>query len=115
MHRDHVPMSPPNAHILGSTDVTANQGMVIFDPTSAPDLDSDMPRLSVPLTSIRVLTVQGHPEFTESIMSKVLDARVGRLGEGLFKEARLRAGGIPGRHYPDGLASDGAGKVGKVI
>ena len=89
--------------------------MVIFDPASAPDLDSDAPRLSVPLTSIHVLTVQGHPECTEPIMSGFLDARADKLGDKLVKEARLRAGGIPGRHYPDGLASDGVGKVGKVI
>jgi hypothetical protein len=113
MHRDHVPTSPPNAHILGSTDVTPNQGMVLFDPASAPDLDSDAPRVA--LTSIHVLTVQGHPEFTEPIMSKVLDARVGLLGETLVKEARLRAGGVPGRHHPDGLACDGVGRIGKVI
>ena len=114
MHRDHVPTSPPNAHLLGSTHVMPNQGMVIFDPASAPELDSDAAPCVAP-TSIHVLAVQGYPEFTESIMSKLLDARVGILGEKLVKEARLRAGGIAGRHYPDGLASDGVGKAGKVI
>lgn len=116
MHRDHVPTIPLNAHLLGSTDVTLNQGMVVFDTASAPspaDLAADAPRVS--LTSIHVLTVQGHPEFTEPIVSKVLDARVGILGETLVKEARLRAGGIPGRHHPDGLACDGVGRIGKAI
>ena len=115
MHRDLILMSLPSTHILGSTDVTANQGMVIFNPTLALDLDLDMSRLSVPLTSIHMLTVQGHPEFTKWIMSKVLNAHIGILGEGLVKEAHLRAGGISRRYYLDGLASDGVGKVGKVI
>ncbi|KAF8132363.1 class I glutamine amidotransferase-like protein [Boletus edulis] len=117
-HLDHVPTCPPNAHLLGLTDVTPNHGMVIFDPASVPilaDLDSDAPSLNVPLTSIHVLTVQGHPEFTESIMTALLDARAGILGEKLVKDARLRAGGIPGRSYPNGLACDGVGRVGKVI
>lgn len=111
MHKDHVPTSPPDAHLLGSTDVTPIQGMAIFDPASAPFADPP----SVALTSIHVLTVQGHPEFTEPIMNKLLDARVGLLGETLVNEARLRAGGIPGRHHPDGLACDGVGRVGKAI
>jgi hypothetical protein len=114
MHRDHVPMVPPNAHLLGSTHVTPNQGMVLFDPASVPaDLNSDTP--SVPLTSIHVLTVQGHPEFIEPIMRLLLDERAGKLGETLANEARLRAGGVPGRHYPDGLACDGVGRIGKVM
>lgn len=113
MHRDHVPTSPPNAHLLGSTDITPNQGMVIFDPATAPNLDSDP--LQVDLTSIHVLTVQGHPEFTEPIISKLLDARVAILGQEIIRDARLRAGGIPGKYHPDGLACDGVAKVGKVI
>ncbi|KAF8549194.1 class I glutamine amidotransferase-like protein [Imleria badia] len=114
IHRDHVPTVPPNAHLLGSTDVTPNQGMVLFDPASVPaDLNSDTP--SIPLTSIHVLTVQGHPEFTEPIMRMLLDERAEKLGETLVNEARLRAGGVPGRHHPDGLACDGVGRIGKVI
>ena len=116
MHRDHVPTVPPNAHLLGSTDVTLNQGMVLFDPPSTPlpaDLDSITP--SIVLTSIHVLTLQGHPEFTEPIMRMLLDARVGLLGETLVNEARLRAGGVPGRDHPDGLACDGVGRIGQVI
>ena len=114
MHRDHVLTSPPIAHLLGLTHIMPNQGMVIFDPTSAPDLDLDAAPCVAPM-SIHVLAVQGYPEFTKSIISKFLDTRVGILGEKLVKEPCLRAGGIPGRRYPDGLASDGVGKVGKVI
>ncbi|KAH0828632.1 class I glutamine amidotransferase-like protein [Lanmaoa asiatica] len=115
MHRDHVPTSPPNAHLLGSTDLTPNHGMVIFDPAFEPlYLASDVVP-HVPLTSIQVLTLQGHPEFTESFMSMLLDARLELLGQELVNDGRSRAGGIPGRHYPDGLACDGVAKVGKVI
>lgn len=94
--------------------------MVIFDPASEPslpgDIDSDADALPhIPLTSIHVLTVQGHPEFTPSFMSMLLDARVQLLGEKSVNDGHLREGGIPGRHYPDGLACDGISKVGKVI
>ncbi|KAG8221557.1 class I glutamine amidotransferase-like protein [Butyriboletus roseoflavus] len=118
MHRDHVPTAPPNAYIFGSTDITPNHGMVIFDPAVGQlppeDLDSDALR-HVRLTSIQVLTVQGHPEFTGPFISMLLDARVALLGEEVVNDGRLRAGGIPGRHYPDGLTCDGISKVGKVI
>ncbi|KAG9311387.1 class I glutamine amidotransferase-like protein [Chiua virens] len=110
MHRDHVPTVPPTAYLLGATDVTPNQGMVVFD-----HVPEDLASPHIPLTSIRVLTLQGHPEYTESFVSTLLDARVGILGETLVREARLRAGGIPGRHRPDGLACDGVGTIGKVI
>ncbi|KAF8549196.1 class I glutamine amidotransferase-like protein [Imleria badia] len=106
MHRDHVPTVPPNAHLLGSTDVTPNQGMVLFDPASVPaNLDSDTQ--SVPLTSIHVLTVQGHPEFTEPIMRIVLDARAERhlLGDELVDDALRRLND----------STDGVDKVGRVI
>ena len=92
--------------------------MVIFDSAATPlpaDLASDSDVPSIALTSIHVLTVQGHPEFTEPIVSKMLDARAGLLGEELVNDARLRAGGIPGRQHPDGLACDGVGRVGKAI
>jgi len=116
MHRDHVPTSPPNAHLLGSTDLTPNQGMVMFDPASAPtpeNLASDAP--NIPLTSIHVLTVQGHPEFTPSIVSMTIDARAGIFGEALTNDGRSRAAGIPGKHHPDGLACDGVGRIGKAM
>lgn len=107
MHRDHVPTVPPGAHLLAWNDVTPNQGMVVFDTAAVPE--------HIDLTSIRVLTVQGHPEYTEPIMSKLLELRVGLLGEQLARDGQLRAGGLPGKHYPDGLACDGVGRIGKVI
>lgn len=116
MHKDHVPTLPAGTHLLGRTDPTPNHGMVLFDPASAPSpetLASDAPL--VDLTSIRVLTIQGHPEFTEPIMGTLLDSRVAVLGEELVRDGHLRKGGIPGKVYPDGLTCDGVSKFGKTI
>jgi len=72
MHRDHVPTVPPTFHLLGSTDVSMNQGMVKFSSSTRDDgkLDS-----KANLSDIHVFTVQGHPEFTESIVSKIVEVR----------------------------------------
>ncbi|KAF9223199.1 class I glutamine amidotransferase-like protein [Gyrodon lividus] len=116
MHRDHVPISPPNSYLLGSTDITPNHGMVMFHPWSAPSpevLNSSEPNLS--LSSIHIFTLQGHPEFTEPIMSKLIDGRTRILGEEVATDGRSRAGGIVGRHRSDELACDGVGIVGKVM
>ncbi|KAF8837399.1 class I glutamine amidotransferase-like protein [Paxillus ammoniavirescens] len=116
MHRDHVPTSPPHSYLLGSTDITPNHGMVIFHPWSAPSaevLNSSLP--NVPLSSIHILTLQGHPEFTEPFVSMLINARVHLIGEELAADARLRAGGIVGRHHPDGQPCDGVRTVGKVM
>ncbi|KAJ7472275.1 class I glutamine amidotransferase-like protein [Mycena galericulata] len=89
MHRDHVPEVPPSFHLLGSTDVTMNQGMVRFVPgfdapaalISGSDSDSASPSPSpespthIPLSAIQILTVQGHPEFSDPIVSALTDAR----------------------------------------
>ncbi|KIK96618.1 hypothetical protein PAXRUDRAFT_825764 [Paxillus rubicundulus Ve08.2h10] len=116
MHRDHVPTSPPHSYLLGSTDNTPNHGMVIFHPWSVPSaevLNSSSP--NVLLSSIHILTVQGHPEFTEPYVSTLIDARVRLIGEEVAADARLRAGGIAGRHHPDGQPCDGVRTVGKVM
>ncbi|KAJ7595954.1 class I glutamine amidotransferase-like protein [Mycena floridula] len=75
MHRDHVPTIPKNFHLLGSTAVSVNQGMVKF---SSSYTDGQV----VNPSQIHVFTVQGHPEFTEPIVSKII-------------EVRTRAGVIP--------------------
>lgn len=67
MHRDHVPGLPPNFHLLGSTAISMNQGMVRFSTTEKP--------LTLALEDINIFTVQGHPEFTESIVSAIVDVR----------------------------------------
>jgi len=70
MHRDHVPTIPPLFHLLGSTTMTRNQGMVQF---SDPDARIPVPGGSIP--QIHILTLQGHPEFTAGIVKKVIRAR----------------------------------------
>jgi len=64
MHRDHVPSVPPPLQLLGSTSISRNQGMVLFD---GPDQS---------LESIRVFTVQGHPEYVQGVVAGIVKARV---------------------------------------
>ena len=67
MHRDHVPAVLAGFELLGSTDICNNQGMVRY----THDASGRLAKLS----DIRTLTVQGHPEFTKSIVSKVVGIR----------------------------------------
>ncbi|QRV78518.1 class I glutamine amidotransferase-like protein [Ceratobasidium sp. AG-Ba] len=100
MHRDHVPAtsSPPDFEIIGTTPACANQGMVLRYPNSNP---------SDGLKGIHILTVQGHPEFHESIVSKVIDARElnGVMSPMVVADGRERAV----REH------DGTGIIGKVM
>jgi GMP synthase-like glutamine amidotransferase len=86
MHRDHVPVTsvPPNFEIIGTTAACANQGMVLRYPGSSP---------SAGLQGIHVLTIQGHPEFHESIVSKIIDARAlsGVMSPAVVVDGRERA------------------------
>ncbi|KAF8546866.1 hypothetical protein OG21DRAFT_1425985 [Imleria badia] len=106
LHVNEVTRTPHNAHVLGSTDVVHNQGMVIFEPALAPlpeDLDSE--GLCVPLTSIRVLSFQGHPELTALIARMLILSEADELGKDLVDDALTRVG----------LPTDGVGKIGKVM
>ncbi|KAI0087198.1 class I glutamine amidotransferase-like protein [Irpex rosettiformis] len=67
MHRDHVPNVPKSCLLLGSTSTSTNQGFIRY----APDAPASNPSLS----DIQIFTVQGHPEFTERIVSAVVEAR----------------------------------------
>lgn len=73
MHRDHVPEVPPPFLPLGSTSIAANQGMVLYSDSSKPTDRT--------LTDVQIITLQGHPEFTESISEYVI---VARSGTGIF-------------------------------
>jgi GMP synthase-like glutamine amidotransferase len=101
MHRDHVPEVPPTFHLLGSTDVTMNQGMVRFNNSA------DAPLSPVSLSDINILTVQGHPEFSEPIVTKLVAARTesGLIDPVTSADAVRRAN----------WQNDGVGVVGKAI
>ncbi|KZV76895.1 class I glutamine amidotransferase-like protein [Peniophora sp. CONT] len=87
MHRDHVPSLPPAFHLLGSTDVSKNQGMVRFA-YKAPE-----PGPTEALPPIHIFTVQGHPEFTKEIVHELVEARSksGILDTKTADQARKRA------------------------
>jgi hypothetical protein len=74
IHRDHVPLASLSSlltsgdlHILGCSSKTPNQGLVKFYPYSP---DSDVRRSILP-EHVHLLTVQGHPEFTPSIVTSL--------------------------------------------
>ncbi|KAI9456748.1 class I glutamine amidotransferase-like protein [Russula earlei] len=99
LHRDHVPTIPPSFHLLGSTSVTRNQGMVRFSDPGAclPVPDGSMPK-------IHILTLQGHPEFTAEIVKEVIRARSERgiidkdtAEDGLIRADERNDGVIVGR------------------
>ncbi|KAJ7176622.1 class I glutamine amidotransferase-like protein [Mycena filopes] len=101
MHQDHVPELPPTFHLLGSTTVSMTQGMVRFNSPDAP------PPSPVALSDIHIFTVQGHPEFHEGIVSKLVAMRTesGILSAAVSADAVRRAG----------WQNDGVGVVGKTI
>ncbi|KAJ7040760.1 class I glutamine amidotransferase-like protein [Mycena alexandri] len=101
MHQDHVPEVPPTFHLLGSTDVSINQGMVRFN---SPDA---LPPSPVSLSDIHIFTVQGHPEFHEGIVSKLVAMRAqsGILNGAVCADAIRRAR----------WQNDGVGVVGKTM
>lgn len=67
MNRDHVPTVPPGFKLLGSSDLCYNQGMVKY----IPDESGELAKLS----DIQIITVQGHPEFTKSIIAVLVGFR----------------------------------------
>ncbi|KAL2190027.1 class I glutamine amidotransferase-like protein [Thermothelomyces heterothallicus CBS 203.75] len=73
MHRDQVFSVPPGAELLASTEKCENQGFIIPG---------------------RVITVQGHPEFTEDIMDELLELRhqSGLFTDELYQSAKTRNG-----------------------
>ncbi|KIM43592.1 hypothetical protein M413DRAFT_443508 [Hebeloma cylindrosporum] len=101
MHRDHVPSVPPSFHLLGSTNISPNQGMVRFvppfpspsiDPSSNPTDTHQQTLSSTPLPPIQILTTQGHPEFNSSIVSSIIEQRVasGAIGIPAAEDAKRR-------------------------
>ncbi|KDQ51913.1 hypothetical protein JAAARDRAFT_40738 [Jaapia argillacea MUCL 33604] len=138
-HRDHVPSVPPHFEAIGSTGLTPNQGMVLFYRreggtalvreesggsmekgnsgasangntralTNGTSKSDTSPRRS--LNDIQILTLQGHPEFTDGIVEHIIEARasVGVLDKPTTEDARRRVG--------EGWRNDGVGVIGRVI
>jgi GMP synthase-like glutamine amidotransferase len=100
MHRDHVPHVPAPLHLLGSTSVAHNQGMLLLR-------DGVSPEAAGP-TDVHVFTVQGHPEFTAGISDLIVDARAstGVLSKELAADAHSRNAE---------LRNDGVDVVGRLI
>ena len=91
VHRDVVTALPEDCLNLASTERTAFQGLARRYPTGAPPIpsvagssaymafdisdfqaDSSGP---LPVRSAQILSVQGHPEFDEDIVTMIVDAR----------------------------------------
>ena len=84
MHRDHVPEVPPSFHLLGSTAITPNQGMVKLYPGASPE--------SFTPADVHVFCVQGHPEFTQATVNEIVKARssTGVLGKEVSVQRRAQ-------------------------
>jgi hypothetical protein len=97
-HRDHVPTvptSPFHFECIGSTDLCANQGMVLFydhllKSSTSNGANTDDHRSLI--RKIHIFTIQGHPEFHASIMSKLVENRAARgiLSQEVAVDARAR-------------------------
>ena len=98
MHRDHVPTVPPSFHLLGSSPVSLNHGMVRFSSGADP---------STPLPPIQIITIQGHPEFNESIVTAIIEQRSqsGAISQEAAADAETRRF----------LKTDGVDIIGKAI
>ena len=99
MHRDHVPEVPPSFHLLGSSSVAPNQGMVQLYPGASPDAPTP--------SDVHIFTVQGHPEFHKQITEEIVKARhsTGLLSAEIVQDFQRRAE----------WRNDGVGVVGKTI
>lgn len=102
MHRDHVPVVPLPLHLIGSTTITENQGMVLFSDPNTP-----LPTPDVPVPPIHILTLQGHPEFTGEIVKEIIKVRSesGAMDKETAENASLRAD----------WHNDGVGLIGQAI
>ena len=94
MHQDHVPIVPPGFHLLGSTSGCYNQGMVRFRPDATAVMRSLKERKNwgLDLKDIQILTMQGHPEYVEGIVSLefVWFLETGAVGEEAVRDAESR-------------------------
>lgn len=134
VHQDHVPCVPQGCHLLASTDISMNQGIVSvigtdysFAPTSfclaespsilttpsllqpisirSTDGPNPSPLTITCMTQIHILTVQGHPEFTRPIISKLVDDVL--LKQGLITDALKADIDERNKALGDRIAGDG--------
>jgi GMP synthase-like glutamine amidotransferase len=103
-HKDTVTTLPPDFHLLLKSDKYPIHSMIKYHPSSSASSTSDE-------DLARILTIQGHPEFTPSIVSHVIDTRVdsGVFDPRVAEEAKRRMGG------KDGSGGEGLGRVGWAI
>ncbi|KIK69123.1 hypothetical protein GYMLUDRAFT_152721 [Collybiopsis luxurians FD-317 M1] len=87
IHQDIVPFVPQAFHLLGSSPVTMNQGVVSFNgakycftPELAPNSHS-ITTFPSSLTEIHILTVQSHPEFTKPIVVELVNSMLSEPGK----------------------------------
>ena len=71
MHRDIVYDCPKGVELIGHSPRCEVQGMYAKN---------------------RLITIQGHPEFTKEIVSSIIDARESILGPDVVADGRARAG-----------------------
>ncbi|KAJ3377280.1 hypothetical protein HDU92_008485, partial [Lobulomyces angularis] len=64
MHKDHVTVTPQNFEIFSYTDICPNQGMIGYNN--------------------RVVTIQGHPEFTPEFVTALVKIRTGIIFDETF-------------------------------
>jgi len=100
MHQDHIPQLPDGVHLLGSTGVSYNQGMVRY--AKSADVQT-----SPSVEDIQIFTVQGHPEFTETLVTGIIDAR---KAAGIFS-AEVAEDAMRRRY----AQNDGVSVVGRAI
>jgi hypothetical protein len=69
--------------------------------------NQNVPLEKIDPSNVHILTVQGHPEFTASIVDKIVDVRVGRglFDQAVAEKARLDAAQL----------HDGTGRIGTAI
>lgn len=77
MHRDHVLELPSGTELIAENDISEVQGFVLREGNSK---------------SIRLLTLQGHPEFTPSVVGLIAEARAesGIITKELYEDVRRR-------------------------
>jgi GMP synthase-like glutamine amidotransferase len=92
-----VPDLPPDFHLLLKSEKYQIHSMVKYHPQNE--------------NLARIFTIQGHPEFTPSIVSHVIDARekTGVFKGEVAEEAKRRKGG------KDGSGGEGLGRLGWAI